>query len=108
MIIYELTRQLAADTKIAIQVTHLATSADDLLELVFDEETGYFNDAIQAIKDDMQTVGCENNSFWSSPIRQYNLDYIMQSEAMQKWSPKIVLGKTMDRPKVTPHPTRIY
>ena len=107
MIICELTEQLP-ESSIKIQITHLANNSEDLLELIFDEPTGLFSDTIEAIKDDMQTVRCENNSFWSSPIRQYNLDYIMQSEAMKKWNPKIVLGKTIDRPQFKKAPMLIY
>jgi hypothetical protein len=107
MIIYELTEKLPEST-IKIEVTHLGVTSEDLLDLIFDDRTGLFSDTIEAIKEDMQTVRCENNSFWSSPIRQYNLDYIMQSEVMKKWNPRILLGKTMDRPKFNRNPTLIY
>jgi len=108
MITYELTKKFESGTEIVVGVTHLGTSPYDLLEIIFDDATGKFDMVVDEIIDDMSSVRCANNGYWSTPIHQDTLDYIMKSKAMEKWAPKLLMGTPLIRPKEKLNPNRVY
>ena len=97
MITYKLTKEYEGTKGVSILITHLGNAPNDLLDIIFEAEYQAFDYIIDEVKDDMGTVRCENNSYWSSTMYQDILDFIMKSKTMEKWNPKLVMGAPMPR-----------